>query len=292
MRVLKVTHLFGFFACFSKRLEAIVWYLNAYKRLPDGVDSSDQFLMYKVTPSDDLTHLYLSDEKKGRNDEEAWHRGNPFCFHHDMQFLSFRTLDFKRLTPLVRRYFTPSTLVEGVLSQYERKYHIDYAATCAVFYRGNDKATETRAATYQSFIEKASEIRRLHPAIRFFVQSDEIGFIEAFQKEFENHFVLEEMPSISKKNSSVAMELPPNERADFGVRFFAATLAVSNCGHIITNSGNCGLWAVLYRGHCERVHQWFDNAWNPERSASLWQKTKRYLIRFHKRYRGWHVLET
>ena len=43
--MIKITHSCGFFSCCSVRLEMIINYTNKNKKLPDIVDSSEQFEM-------------------------------------------------------------------------------------------------------------------------------------------------------------------------------------------------------------------------------------------------------
>lgn len=45
--MIKITHNAGFFSCCAIRLNKIVDFINLNKRLPDVVDSSQQFKLYK-----------------------------------------------------------------------------------------------------------------------------------------------------------------------------------------------------------------------------------------------------
>jgi hypothetical protein len=191
-----------------------------------------------------------------------------------MQFLDYKGLDFTGLTPLIEKYFSPSEHVASIVSLYEKKYYIDYENTCGVFYRGNDKSTETSIATYESFISQARPIKEQNPDILFLVQTDETEFLEAFEKEFPGTITIEEIPHMHKKSSTIHDELPRQERAEFGANFFAALLIQSKCKYLVTHSGNCGLWAVLYRGGCDNMYQWLNNSWqrsNVERFL-IWLK--------------------
>jgi hypothetical protein len=288
MSILKITHNSGFFSCYSKRLEGIIWFLNTYKRLPDFVDSSEQFSLYKENVHTDLTPLYFD-----VNHVPIIHK-HIIHFHNDMQFLDYRVLDFNGINSIIENYFLPSNHVINMVGLYEKKYSIDYNNTCAVFYRGNDKATETNIASHENFILKAIEIKEKNSSITFLVQSDETEFIELFLKEFPESIIIQEVPHMSKQNSSISHELPRGERAEFGVKFFAAVLVVSRCKHLITHSGNCGLWAVLYRGNSENVYQWLNNSWehNPMSIFQLWRKSKMYFKKLFKKNIYWQVIES
>ncbi|HEY0979832.1 MAG TPA: hypothetical protein VGE18_00255 [Candidatus Paceibacterota bacterium] len=288
MTTLKITHNAGILSCYSKRLEGIVWFFNAYKYLPDRVDSSEQFSLYKSNPSEDITSLYIKEIPKE-------HRNiRPVVFYNDMQFLDYRGIDFARLDPFIALYFTPSDHVASIVSLYEKKYAIEYKNTCAVFYRGNDKSTETTIASYESFISQARKIKEQFSDVLFLVQTDETEFLELFEKEFPGAVHFEEVPHIRKQQSTVHDELPLEERAEFGARFLAATLVLSKCEHLITHSGNCGLWAVLYRGNSNGVYQWLNGSWGRSwiERLYLWIKIqyKKTLRKIIKGNIGWKVV--
>jgi hypothetical protein len=262
MKELQIIHNAGFFSCCSKRLEGVVWYFDTFHTLPDRVDSSSQFALYKANQNDDLTSLYFKDVV---TDIPYLHS---VTFTNDMQFLDYKDLD-SSLKPFIKKYFSPSDHVLAILSGYEKKYSIDYQNTCGVFYRGNDKATETSIAAYDSFIVQAKKIKELNQEIIFIVQSDETEFIDAFKESFPGAIVIEEVPHMHKKQSAIHDELPQQDRAEFGANFFAALLVMSKCQYLITHSGNCGLWAVLYRGNPEQVYQWLNNSWHRSRAERV-----------------------
>ncbi len=288
MNILKITHNAGFFSCFSKKLEGIVWFFNTHKHLSDQIDTAEQFSLYKSDPSDDLNLLYFKDSDISIPYNRA------VKFYSDMQFIDYKGLDFTGLRPFIEKYFSPSECVLSIASSYEKKYNIDYINTCAVFYRGNDKSTETKIAPYEAFISQAKKIKAQDSNIAFLVQTDETEFLEAFTKEFPIVIRIEEIPHMNKKISTIHDELPTKARAEFGVDFFAATLVLSKCSHLITHSGNCGLWAVLYRGSCTNVYQWLNHSW--ERSKGnrflIWLKIecKKRLKKILKGNNGWTVL--
>lgn len=85
---------------------------------------------------------------------------------------------FWKNNPFIEKYFTPSKLVQNKINAIAQKYEIDYDNTCALFHRGLDKVTETEICSYEDKIEKAKELLKENPNIRFLIQSDETGFIE------------------------------------------------------------------------------------------------------------------
>jgi hypothetical protein len=257
--VLAIEHNAGFFSCCHIRLSEIIKYVSENRCLPDSVDSSNQFSNYKTSPDQDLSRLYFEDNET----DIIIPKGEILSsLTADLQRVDYRSLDFANLQPFIRRYFSISGLIRGIIEMMESRYFIDYQETCAVFYRGNDKSTETVIASHEEFIIKARQIRSENHKIKFLVQTDETEFMEAFLKEFWYcSFFLEELPHMKKCNNVMHNVVPANQRTHFGANFLAATQIVSKCHHLITHSGNCGLFAVLYRAHGENVHQYLDGAW-------------------------------
>jgi hypothetical protein len=77
------------------------------------------------------------------------------------QFWYYSQLDFTRITPLVRKYFSPNEEIMTIVSKMENKYGLsgNYDNICLLFHRGNDKQRETPLCTYEDIIQKSIEIR-------------------------------------------------------------------------------------------------------------------------------------
>jgi len=235
-------------------------YWNEHGCLPDIVDSSEQFFFYKANPNnpsaENLVPLFFKD---GDNEiPEGQHIAT--YEPREISFTDYSKLLFDNITPFVKRYFTLSDKVQGIVSDYETKYAIDYENTCAIFYRGNDKQRESDLVPYSTYVDKANEILSANPNVRFLVQPDETEFLEYFTSAFPDRcFYFDETPHMGKKDSAIFYELPFDKRAEHGCYFLAATYAISKCKHMITHSGNGGMWAVLFRGNFENVHQFIVN---------------------------------
>lgn len=256
-KILKTIHNAGFFSCCTIRLMDIIHFFNKNNCVPDLVDSTEQFLHYKGEPGDDMIPLYFKQLSLDIPFKSEIELKDCMAF----QFAPYKDLDFEALKPFINKYFTPSDRVLSSLANYEAKYNLDYSNLCAVFYRGNDKNREMKVSSYSYFIEKAKEIKKYNPEIKFLVQPDEPAFLEAFLDHFPESIYFEETPMCNNPDSCMVFELPMKERAEFGVNFFAALLALSKCNHVITHSGNCGLWAALYRGNPENIYQIFNDEW-------------------------------
>ncbi len=245
----------GFFSCCSQMLEQVVVFFNEKKHLPDIVDSSELFSNYKLEKTENLTSLYFS-----LNDNCVVDYQNSVDFNNDKQFTKYDLLDFNKIIPFVKKYFSPSDRVKKIVSSYEIKYNIDYNNTCAVLYRGNDKYRETGIASYKDFILPAKKIKKENPKVIFLVQTDESEFLDAFLEEFPDSFFVKEIPRMNKKDSCMFYELPKKDLPEFGANFLGVLIVLSKCKFLITHSGNCGMWCVLYRGNSDGVYQWLKPA--------------------------------
>ena len=257
--ILTIIHNAGFFSCSSIALQDIMIYYQNHGRLPDVVDRTVQYGFYKAEPLQNLIPFYFQEHDLG---EPALHPKIAMISKIqgvDPQYSDYRELYHEALNPFIERFFIPSDYIAETIKHLQINYQIDLQNTCAVFYRGNDKSRETAIAPYQDFIDKAKEIQAQNPGIKFLVQPDETEFLEAFLKEFPDAIYFSETPHMSKKDSAIFFELPIAERPEHGKFFLSAVLIMSQCKHLITHSGNGGLWSVIYRGNGENVYQWLNN---------------------------------
>lgn len=259
MGILRVTHNAGFFSCCNIRLMDIVAYYNQYKRFPDRVDSSSQFANYKVG-NEDLMPLFFDSD---RLPLDVFNGAIALTtdVNRALQFSDYKQLIHKHTRLLMNSYFQLSGHASNIAYNLSQKYKLDPENTCAVFYRGNDKARETQIAPYEEFIQRTREVREKNPGVKFLVQPDETEFLEAFLSEFPGAIYFSETPHMRKKDSVMFNEMPRAERAEFGARFLAAVLLMSHCKYLITHSGSCGLFCVLYRGHSNNVIQYLNGEW-------------------------------
>jgi hypothetical protein len=244
----------GFFSNCSVRLKKIIEFLKVENEPPERIDSSKQFRNYKENINDATEDFakYFFKEKEAKTVFEMCE----FGLNHS-QYQKYKELEFDKLNPLVETFFSPSVAIQSIAQTLESKYSIDHENTCAVYYRGNDKVIETELADYGQFFSKAKEILQNNPRIKFLIQTDELEFAEKFKQEFPNSFWFDELSMINHNlESSVHHSLPRNQRKEHASYFLAAIIVMSKTKHLITYSGNCGLWTVLYRGHAKNVHQY------------------------------------
>ena len=256
--VLYITHNAGFFSNASICLFNIVKFFNTFKRLPRIVDRSFQYDSYKINRNDNLIPLYF----KSIDDDIIYEKNIEVVIpDYSPQFSNYHNVCFSDLKPFISKFFRISDRVSEIVTEFESKYNLDYDSLCSVYYRGNDKAGETQIATYEDFIKKCKEIKEKDPSIRFLVQTDETDFLESFLEVFNDSIHFEELPHIRKAHTVVHYVLDRNLLPTFGQDFLAATICVSKCKYLVTHSGNCGFWAVMFRGGMNNVHQFLLGEW-------------------------------
>lgn len=255
---LYVKHNSGFFSCCSVRLDRIIHYFNRYKRLPLVVDSSQSYAWYKpknMDPKEDVTPVYFNTT----TDTIKYMRR--INYEHNYQYLNFKTINFRALTPFIKKYFDPSEEIQRHVHDIEKKYGLDdYGNICVLFFRGNDKVTETPVAPYSDYIVRAKRILLENPSIRFLVQSDEQEFIDTMLSEFPGSiYFKDETRRISKSITTV--DKTNSDNFLFSKYFLAITYIMSKAKYIIFGSGNCSIWILLYRGNATGVQQFLKTGW-------------------------------
>jgi hypothetical protein len=188
--MLKITHDGGFFSCCYVRLHSIVEFFNKHKRLPDEVDSSEQFVKYKTYPEEDVstTMFKVPIQPFIKFDSPI----TVSSTIDEPQFSNYSKLNYTHLIPFLQTYFSLSDSVFEKYKYLKTKYNASVENMCGVMYRGGDKWKETNVPSYKVMIEKAVEFYRRNPDATFVIQSDEIDFVHEFQKTFPSAVYFEE----------------------------------------------------------------------------------------------------
>ena len=248
----------GFFSCCSIRLNRIVDYINLHLKIPDKVDSSEQFIWYKNSGNNnDITYDYFEHYENIQEDVQP-----PIRYHHGFQFHNYSNLNYKAITPVVQKYFSPSKNIIQIIDNMKKKYKLQYNNICVLFYRGNDKSKETKLCQYDEYLTYANSILEQNPNIVFLIQSDETEFIEFMTNIYPNNsfYFKDETRHVNKCNSTVD-KLMRNKNNEFSKYYLAITIIMSKCKYIICGSGNCSIWIMLYRGNNENVYQNLKGNW-------------------------------
>jgi len=258
--MLKITHNSGFFSCCSVKLNDIIDYFNDNKHLPINVDSSEQFEWYKPKEykNNDITYHYFKN-----NLENFISFVNHIDYKHEYQFSDYKLLNYKILSPFIEKYFTPTDEIINMQNKMENKYNIEnYENICVLFYRGNDKITETKLCSYDDIIEKARLIEITNPNIIFLIQSDETEFIERMTREFSNSFYFKDEARHMKKQQNTVDIVFKNFNYRYSKFYLAITLIMSKCKYVICgSSGNCSIWIMFYRNNTDNVFQYLNGEW-------------------------------
>tara|TARA_Y100000816_G_scaffold277951_1_gene248666 strand:- start:671 stop:1408 length:738 start_codon:yes stop_codon:yes gene_type:complete len=241
-------------------LTQIVEFINKNGKLPDSVDSSKQFDWYKKDKNKDITFDYF-EHYENISDVNIIH---PINYNWEHQFINYANLDYRCITPLIKKYFTPSAEINEIINKIKKKYNFLYENICVLFHRGNDKNKETKKCSYDEYLTYANWFWEVNKNIVFLVQSDETEFIEFMKNEFpDNSFYFkDEIRHMKKCNDTVDKKMS-SQNYDFSKKYLAITIIMSKCKYIICGSGNCDEWIMFYRGNNKNVIQNLDGTWLP-----------------------------
>ena len=252
------THNAGFFSCCAVKLKNIIDFINTNLKAPDFVDSKNQFQWYKNNTEDDITYQYF--EHYDNLDNIKFEK--PIRYHWDHQFIDYSKLDYDNITPVINKYFYPSKTIINIIKSIEEKYSLAYEDICVLFYRGNDKITETTLCSYNDYIEYAKTIQKKNPKVKFLLQSDETEFIETIMTNFpENSFYFKDEIRHIKKCNNTVDNVMREKNNEFSKYYLAITIIMSKCKYIICGSGNCSEWIMFYRNNNKNVLQYLNGEW-------------------------------
>ena len=254
--MIKINHNAGFFSCCSVKLDTIADFINSNKRLPDNVDSSEQFRWYKNKKNKDITFDYF----KHYDNVPDVNIIHPIGIMN--QFKNYSKLDYKSITPLIKKYFSPSVEINEIIKNMEKKYNLLYENICVLFYRGNDKNRETKKCSYDEYLNYVNPLLQKNKKLVFLVQSDETEFIEFITNKFPNNsfYFKDEIRHMKKCDDTVDKKMS-SQNYEFSKKYLAITIIMSKCKYIICGSGNCDKWIMLYRGNNENVIQNLNGTW-------------------------------
>jgi len=249
--MIKITHNAGFFSCCSVKLTEIVNFINLNNKLPDIVDSTQQFSFYKKDSDIDITYDYFENYNNITDINIIY----PINYYHEDQYKNYSDLDYKCITPLIQKYFSPSVKINEIINNIEKKYNIMYDNTLAVYYRGTDKKIETILSPFDDFYNQIIEIININKNIKILIQTDTSQFIDYINsKNLENIIVINENKT-SYTDKGIHNEQSGNNNYYDMLNFLSTVLIISKCKYIICSSGNCSIWMMLYRGNNKNVIQ-------------------------------------
>ena len=228
----------GVTSCFGLRLNGAVKHFEENGVFPTEIDSSQQYYIYRDEPNQDVSKLIFGDYVPDNNLYTPFETG--------WQFADYGQIKLKELYALFKNICPMSSLVGDKSYQYKALL----GGRTAILYRGNDKALDIPRCHYNGFLNMAID----SGSTSFLVQTDENNFYDFFKERFPDTICFEDIPRIDKDPDSYVMP-KVGKRAEFCVNFLAALMAISEAPKLILNTGNTGLFTMLFRGHSENVWQ-------------------------------------
>lgn len=229
----------GVTSCLSVRLSKAIDFYTENNCFPDEIDSSSQFGYYRDYFGQDISKIILGEYKP---DNSLKYVG----YNHGWQFSNYDEIELPYLSKLAENICPMSSLIGD--KSYGMIERVD--GRTALLYRGNDKCLDIPRTNYQHMIEIALETG----SKRFIVQTDENDFYNFFKERFPDTICFEEVPRIDKDPDAFVMP-EVGKRVDFCVTFLAAIRAIAQAPKLILNTGNTGIWTMLFRGHTKDVWQ-------------------------------------
>ena len=176
--MLKVIHNAGFFSCCSVKILEIINFFKKYKEIPLEVDSSLQFNLYKEGDID-ITYDFFEhynninitfDYYKDYNNDNIM-----MTYEH---LTNYKDVAYKKITPFVHKYFTPSINIKNIYNDLLLKYNIDTNNCIGLYYRGTDKHQETIIDSFDSYYNKLNELISKDNTLQILIQSDSGQFLD------------------------------------------------------------------------------------------------------------------
>jgi len=261
--MLKVNHNAGFFSCCNIRLHEIINYFNNNKKLPQIVDSSSQFVLYKprdMIMNDITYHFFTNNNTMNIEFENSVSITNEKI---EDQFSNYKKLNIEDTKPFIQKYFTPCQEIIDIQNKLLVKYNINPNKCISIYYRGTDKYLETVLGDFSKYDEMIYKIKDNNNTANNYtllIQSDSSHFLNYMKEKHDNVIIIEENKS-SNSNRGIHLHNTNigNENYNDIKKLFASFLIISSCKHFICCSSNCSLWMVYYRGNIDNIHQYLIN---------------------------------
>ena len=245
-----ITHNAGFFSCCSVRLFKIIEYINNYKKTPDIIDGTGQFLNYKTIQQKNLDiSPHFFNLNKFINIEEK--NITLTSDNKELQFSNYKLINFHQVKPLIVKYFDPSIEIKKKISMIEEKYRINYEKILVVYYRSNDKSVETNIPSIETIINKISEVKKINPELQILYMTDDLNSKERIRNKFENVITIDEVENFDYSQSGFNYG-----GYDHAQWFLSSVIVMSKAHSIITTSGNVSNWMIFYRNNSKNIHQY------------------------------------
>lgn len=260
MTIITVSNGCGFFSCSSVRLHKIIEYFNANKKLPDVVDCTGNYTLYKRPGDKDITFHFFEEYSK----KSSILYKSVIDYKHNYQYIKYKNINYTDIQPFIKRYFEPTKEIKTIMTTLLKKYSIQPENCIGLYYRGTDKKIELEPDSYESFYIKLEEViqKSNNPNIQILIQTDATQCLEYMKSRLQNRNVI-----IIKENATSTTAIGiHNENTNvqnyLAIQFFLATILIlAKCKYIICSTSNCSIWTMLFRGNTENVFQNFKKSW-------------------------------
>jgi len=237
----------GFFCQCSVLFTSIIQYYKTNCKWPNKIDTSKQFEIYK--PINKKHKDIFKDIFKINYDILSMNLHANFHpdFHYG-NYWQFGDANWKIYSKPISRYFNPSDYVQSIIDKFIKKYNIDFMNTCAIYYRGTDKATEQQLLSFEYIVNRMEVIKKINKNIKFLVQSDQEEFINKIKEKYSDILFIEENITITG-NIGIHNTFKDDDNYKILLNFIATIFIMKDCNYVITGSGNCSLWLALLRSN-------------------------------------------
>lgn len=245
----------GFFSNCSTLLQSVID-LHRSGILVDGIDCSGVFRAFRDTPQDaDLYAELFRPDLEAPLPDAPVPRFRAAGDHHG----HYRDLDLMGLAPYLRRHFTPAPSVLALREALTDRYRLAPGNLIGLCWRGTDKHKEVAPTDIAEYLALADRILARDPSLRVLVQTDQAQVRDAVAAHFGERCVFfREMPVTEGHVVLHQLNLTREHglaKRDFAARLLASIGILAGCRHLITHTGNVGLWLALYRGTAEGLYQ-------------------------------------
>ena len=249
--MLKINHSAGFFSCCSVKLYNIIRHFNKYKKLPEIINYENEFDMYNPFNKSITNDFFETNNMNILYTEFV-------DFYLLYQFNYYNRIKYNQLNIFIEKYFTLSQEIIDIKNSLLEKYKIDQHNCIALYYRGTDKIVETKLGPFLEYYQYVEHIIKKNPNIILLVQTDSQLFIDFIKSKYTNIIIISELQS---SYNNIGTHFQNNKLENYNqIKYLLATIhIISECKYIVTSSGNCSLWALLYRGNSNNVYQYLEN---------------------------------
>nr|WP_246503981.1 discoidin domain-containing protein [Plastoroseomonas arctica] len=257
---LRPRHDSGYFSVMSVILAEILHFRRAGLETV-SIDDHDIFKKFKDGVRDSVLELVCDRAKWVQADPVGMTRKIPVFGargRYSPNSMAYKTLDHAAIGYFVSRYFSPSGSVTALQQHWATKYGIDIGKAVVVCYRGTDKVTEIKPASFDDYADQIGRIAN-NVTSDIVVQTDQRQFLEFVSERFPGRVkFIDDIPMTTGTTVIHNLDLTDEfglTRRDFGLRLFAMVSWLSQARALLTSSGNVGFWLALLRGHARDVYQ-------------------------------------